>query len=138
MFDAFWQATGELPFDALTATCAECYRLSIETSLAPQHRVYRMQRSLDRTTCFVAYFFVFGADRRVATAAAHEMAREEPLWRALDVLLAVAQFWEMPAESDRGGLDGSTYTLEAWKSGCAHRVVRWSPNPIVSGASCLL
>lgn len=133
LFDAFWRATGEPAFDALTASCAECYRISIETSLAPQHRIYRMQRSAGEASRFVAHFFVFGANREEATAKTHEMTLEEPLWAALDALLAAAKFWDMPTENGRGGLDGSIYTLEAWKAGRRHTVVRWSPNPIFSG-----
>lgn len=137
LFDAFWRATGEPPFDALTASCAECYRLSIETSLAPQHRVYRMQRSPGEVSRFVAHFFVFGASRDEATAETHQIALEEPLWGAFDAILAAARCWDMPMENGRGGLDGSTYRLEAWKAGRRHRVVRWSPNPIFSGGELL-
>jgi hypothetical protein len=133
LFDAFWRATGEPAFDALTASSAECYRLSIETSLAPQHRVYRMQRSAGEVSRFVAHFFVFGASRDEATARTHEITLEEPLRSAFDALLAAARFWDMPTEDGRCGLDGSTYSLEAWKAGRRHKLVRWSPNPIFSG-----
>jgi hypothetical protein len=124
---------GEPAFDALTASCAECYRLSIETSLAPQHRVYRMQRSADEVPRFVAHFFVFGASRNEAVAKTHEISLEDPLWSAFDSLLGAARFWDLPTAEERCGLDGSTYTLEAWKAGRRHKVVRWSPNPIFSG-----
>jgi hypothetical protein len=133
LFDAFWRATGELAFDALTASYAECYRLSVQTSLAPQHRVFRMQRSPGEVPRFVAHFFVFGASRDEATAKTHEITLEEHLWSALDALLAAARFWDMPTESGHCGLDGSTYALEAWKAGRRHKVVRWSPSPIFSG-----
>jgi hypothetical protein len=137
LFDAFWQATGEPAFDVLTASCAECYRLSIQTSLAPQHRVYRMQRSADEVSRFVAHFFIFGASRDEATARTHEMTLEEPLWTALDALLTAARFWDIPTENGRCGLDGSTYALEAWKAGRKHKVVRWSPTPIFSGGELI-
>jgi hypothetical protein len=137
LFDAFWRATGEPAFDALAASCTECYRLSIETSLAPQHRVYRMQRSAGEVSRFVAHFFIFGASRDEAAARTHEMTLEEPMWSAFDALLAAARFWDMPTENRRCGLDGSTYTLEAWKAGRRHKVVRWSPNPIFSGGELI-
>jgi hypothetical protein len=137
LFDAFWRATGEPAFDALIASCAECYRLSIETSLVPQHRVYRMQRSAGEVSRFVAHFFVFGASRDEATAKTHEIALEDPLWSAFDALLAAARFWDMPTDNGRCGLDGSTYRLEAWNVDRRHRVVRWSPNPIFSGGELL-
>src|SRR5262249_39743476 len=86
---------------------------------------------------FVAHFFVFGASRDEATARTHEMTLEEPLWSAFDALLAAARFWDMPTENRRCGLDGSTYTLEAWKAGRRHKVVRWSPNPIFSGGELI-
>jgi len=137
LFDAFWRATGEPAFGALTAFCAECFRLSIETSRAPQHRVYRMQRSAGEVFRFVAHFFVFGASQDEAKARTHEMMLEEPLWGAFDALLAAARFWDTPTERGRCGLDGSTYTLEAWKAGRRHKVVRWSPNPIFSGGELI-
>src|SRR5262249_39071144 len=137
LFDAFWRATGEPAFDALAASCAECYRLSIETSRAPQHRVYRMQRSTGEVPPFVPHFFIFGGSQDVAAARTHEITLEGPLWDAFDALLAAARFWDMPTENGRCGLDGSTYTLEAWKAGRRHKVVRWSPNPIFSGGELL-
>jgi hypothetical protein len=133
LFDAFWRATGEPAFDALTASCVECYRLSIETSRAPEHRVYRMQRAVGEVSRFVAHFFVFGSSRDEATSKTHEMTLEEPLWTAFEALLTAARLWDLPRENGRGGLDGSTYRLEAWKAGRSHQVVRWSPNPIISG-----
>jgi hypothetical protein len=133
LFEEFWQATGERPFDALTPSSTERYRLSIETSLAPLHRVYRIQKSPIDWSRFVAHFFVFGANRNEATARTHEISLEPPLWHAFDTLLATARFWELPTRSEYCGLDGSTYTLEGWKAGHAHKVVRWSPNPIWSG-----
>lgn len=133
LFDAFWRATQELRFDELAASCVECYRLSIETSLSPQHRIYRMQRSPDEPSRFVAHFFEFGATPDEAAAKTHEITLEEPLWKAFDALLTAARFWEMPMENGCCGFDGSTYTLEAWKAGRRHRVGRWSPNPIFSG-----
>ncbi len=133
LFDAFWRATDEPQFDALTAYCDECYRLSVETSLSPQHRVYRMQRSPSDVSRFVAHFFVFGATRDEARAKKHEITLEEPLWGALHALLAASRFWEMSTENERRGLDGSMYTMEAWKAGRSHKVMRWSPNPIFSG-----
>jgi hypothetical protein len=133
LFDAFWYSTQEPRFDELAASYVECYRLSIETSLSPQHRIYRMQRSPGEVSRFVVHFFVFGATRDEAAAKTHEITLEEPLWEAFDALLAAAQFWEMPTENGRCGLDGSRYTLEAWKAGRRHRVARWSPNPIFSG-----
>jgi hypothetical protein len=137
LFNEFWQATGEPPFDALTATCAECYRLSIETALAPQHRIYRLQRLQAGAPFLLAHFFDFGQDRNEATAQTHEITLEEPLWRALDVLLTAARFWELSEDNGRGGLDGATFTLEAWKAGRSHKVVRWSPNPVFSGGELL-
>src|SRR5262249_44693952 len=116
LFDAFWRATGEPAFDALAASCAECYRLSIETSLAPQHRVYRMQRSAGEVSRFVAHFFVFGASRDEATARTHEMKLEEPLWSAFDALLAAARFWDLPAENGRCAFHSSPYSLYASKT----------------------
>src|SRR4051812_1708149 len=103
MFEAFWQATGEPPFGALTAACAECYRLRIETSLAPRHRVYRMQRPLVGLPTFVAHFFG-GKEQNRAAVQTHEITIEESLWHALDVLLVVALFWELPEEIGRCGL----------------------------------
>jgi hypothetical protein len=133
LFEEFWRATGEPDFDALTASCAECYRLSIETSLAPMHRIYRIQRAAGDGSRFVAHFFVFGASREEATAKTHEMRPEAALWAALHALLAAARFWDLPSEGGIRGLDDSTYTLDAWDAGRRHRVVRWSPNPIFSG-----
>jgi hypothetical protein len=135
LFDAFWQATGELPFEALTGACAECYRLSIRTSLRREHKVVRMQQpppGSQEVPRLVVHFFVFGPDRNSASAATNEIALEEAHWHALDALLAVANFWEMSEEA-RGGLDGSMYTLEAWKDGRTHKVSRWSPNAVVPG-----
>jgi hypothetical protein len=135
LFEAFWQATAEPPFEALTRSSAECYRLSIRTSLRPEHKVVRMQRppaGAQEVSRLVAHFFVFGSDRNSASAATHEIALEEAHWRAMDALLAVASFWEL-GENSRGGLDGSTYTLEAWKDGRTHRVERWTPNAITPG-----
>ncbi len=97
LFDAFWRATGEQPFEALTRCCPECYRLSVRTSLRPEHKVIRMQRSqvgsqdLSRLT---AHFFVFGSDRNSASSATSEIALEEAHWRAMDALLADARLWE--------------------------------------------
>src|SRR4051812_16122036 len=117
LFDAFWRATGETPLEALTRACAECYRLSIRTSLRPEHKVIRMQRppgGSQEVSGLVAHFFVFGPDRNSASVATNEIGLEEVHWRAMDALLAVAGFWEM-SEHARGGLDGSMYTLEGWK-----------------------
>jgi hypothetical protein len=133
MFEAFWQATGEPPFADLTSACEECYRLTVQTSLSPEHRVYRMQRTSAGAGSFQAHFFVWGPGLKEASARTHEMVLDEPLWRALEVLLAVGRFWELPEVSSQFGLDGSTFTLEGWKAGRSHRVVRWSPNPIFSG-----
>jgi hypothetical protein len=133
VFDAFWRATGEPPFDALTASRVECYRLSIETSLTPQHRVYRMQRCPPEAPRFVAHYFVFGRGRDEATARTYEVALEGSLWQALHAQLAAGRFWELPEENKRCGLDGATYSLEGWWEGRRHKVVRWSPNPSFSG-----
>ena len=116
-FEAFWRATEEPSFAALSASCTEFYRLSIETSLAPQHRVYRLQKSAGEPLQFVAHFFVFGANREEAAAKTHQIILNETLWEAFDVLLLAADFWQLPAESGSCGFDGSTYTLEAWKAG---------------------
>jgi hypothetical protein len=135
LFDAFWQATGEPPFEAHTRSCEECYRLSIRTSLRPEHKVIFMKRppaGAQEVSRLVAHFFVFGSNRESASAATHEIALEEAHWHALDALLTVARFWEL-RENPRGGLDGSRYTLEAWKDGRAHQVERWSPNAMVPG-----
>jgi hypothetical protein len=134
LFDGFWHATGEPSFDVLTRASAECYRLSIRTSLRPEHKVIRMQRApaeSKEVSRLVAHFFLFRSDRSASTAT-NEIALEEAHWRAMDALLAVAGFWEM-GENPRGGLDGSRYTLEAWKDGRAHQVSRWSPNAVVPG-----
>jgi hypothetical protein len=96
-----------------------------------------MQRAPREGSRFVAHFFVFGASRDEATARTHEIRVEEPLWGALHSVLTAARFWELPRENNRGGLDGSTYTLEAWDAGRAHEVVRSSPNPIISGGELL-
>jgi hypothetical protein len=135
MFDAFWQATGEPPFDTLTASCEECYRLSVRTSLAPEYQVIRMQRpqaGSQEVSRLVAHFFVFAPGRQSATARTNEIALEEEHWRAMNALLTVAKFWEL-GENPRGGLDGAEYTLEAWKDGRVHTVSRWSPNAVVPG-----
>jgi hypothetical protein len=135
LFDGFWQATGEPPFEALTPTCAECYRLSIQTSLRPEHKVIRMQRppvESQEMSRLVAHFFVFGSDRNSASRVTNEIALEKAHWHAMDALLGVAGFWEL-GENSRGGLDGSRYTLEAWKAGRTHQVSRWSPNAVVPG-----
>ena len=87
MFDVFWQATGERSFDAVAATCAECYRLAIQTSLTPRQRAYRIQRPLAGPPGFVAHFFV-GADRGEAAVKTHAITLEEPLWSAFEALLA--------------------------------------------------
>jgi hypothetical protein len=136
MFEAFWQATGEPLFDALTAACAECYRLRIETSLAPRHRVFRIQRPLVGPPSFVAHFFG-GMEQNRAAVQTHEITTEEPLWHALDVLLVVARFWELPEDNGRSGLDGAIYTLEGWKGRRSHKVIRWSPSPMFSGGELL-
>jgi hypothetical protein len=136
MFEAFWRATGERPFRVLTARCVEVYRLTIETSRA-DHRVYRVERSGAGVTTFVAHFFVCGPRPEEPSAATHEIALDEPLWRALEVLLAVGRFWELPEEDSRCGLDGAIFTLEGWKADRSHRVVRWSPSPIFSGGELL-
>jgi hypothetical protein len=135
LFEAFWQAIGEPPFEALTCTCTECYRLSIRTSLRPEHKVIRMQRppaGSQEVSRLVAHFFIFGSERDSASAATNAIALEEAHWHAMDALMAVARFWEL-GENTRGGLDGSRYTLEAWKDGRAHQVARWSPNAVVPG-----
>lgn len=135
MFDAFWQATGEPPFDALAASCAECYRLTVQTSLAAQHRVFRMQRpALDGAAGseFVAHFFQFGPGN-AASAWTHRIPLEGRHWSGLAALLGVAGFWELPERIERAGLDGATYTIEADRAGRRHRVVRWSPDPVGSG-----
>jgi hypothetical protein len=135
LFDAFWQATGEQPFEALTRSCQECYRLSIQNSLRPEHKVIRMQRpptGSQEVSRLVAHHFVFTSDRDSASAATHEIALDEAHWHAMDALLTVASFWELD-KNERGGLDGSTYTLEAWKDGRTHQVARWSPNAVVPG-----
>src|SRR5262245_38126194 len=104
LFEAFWRHTGEPAFDALTASSDDCYRLAVETSLAPQHRVYRMQRSAGEALRFVAHFFVFGANGEEATAKTHEITLEQSLWSAFDSLLAAAKFWDLPTDNGRGGL----------------------------------
>src|SRR5437016_5756804 len=98
MFDAFWGATGEPPFDALVAYCVECYRLSIETSLTPQHRVYRMQRGPFGESRFVAHYSKGGDQEKKAAVKTYEIALEEPLWDALHALLAAGRFWVLPPE----------------------------------------
>src|SRR3712207_8647640 len=79
-----------------------------------------MIRRPPRSTLF-PYTTLFRS-RDEATARTHEITLEEPLWSAFDALLAAARFWDMPTESGRCGLDGSTYTLEAWKAGRRHKV----------------
>jgi hypothetical protein len=137
MFEAFWRATGEPPFDILTAACAECYRLRIETSLRPDHSAYRLQRPLVGVPSLVAHFYT-GSARDRATVDTHRITVEEPLWGALAVLLEVARFWDLPEDNGRGGLDGATYTLEGWNAGRSHRVIRWSPDPVFSGGELLV
>lgn len=92
-----------------------------------------MQRSADGPLRFVAHYFAWGANRDEVIARTHEITLEEPLWAAFEVLLSAANFWELPAELGRSGLDGEPHTLEAWKAGRSHRLVRWSPSPIFSG-----
>jgi hypothetical protein len=128
LFDAFWQASGEPSFEALSPSCEEFYRLSIRTSLRPEHKIIRMQRPAS----LVAYFFTFGPDLKSASAVKYEISLEEAHWRAMDALLDVAEFWGM-GEDTSGGFDGATYTLEAWKRGRAHHVSRWSPSAIPGG-----
>jgi hypothetical protein len=137
LFDAFWYATAEPAFDTLTTSCAECYRLSVETALAPQHRVFRLQRSPGEAALFTAHFFMFGVNREEAAAKTHEMILDDPLWNGFHALLAAARFWDLPTEGGRRGLDGAIYTLEAWKEVRRHKVVRWSPNPIFSGGELM-
>lgn len=136
MFEAFWRATGERPFRELTSGCAECYRLTVETSGA-EHRVYRVERSGAAMATFVAHFFVWGPRHEEPSAATHQIELEQPLWEALEALLAAGQFWALPEEARRCGLDGSAFTLEGCKAGRSHRVVRWSPDPIFSGGELL-
>jgi hypothetical protein len=135
MFDAFWRATGESPFDTLTANYAECYRLTIRTSLSPQHQVVRMQRPRPASaedSRLIVHFFKFGPDRDSVSVATDEITLDEDHWHAMEALLAVARFWDM-TEDTRCGLDGSYYMLEAWKGSRSHTVTRWSPNAVVPG-----
>ena len=37
------------------------------------------------------------------------------------------QFWQLPAEEDRGGKDGAEWIVEAARAGSYHLVVRWTP-----------
>ena len=53
------------------------------------------------------------------------------------MLLAVGRFRELPEENSGFGLDGAAFILEGCKAGRSHRVVRWSPAPIVSGGELL-
>jgi hypothetical protein len=134
-FDDFWLATGEPPFDALIAGLAECYRLSVRSSLGANHRVFRMQRASAESAVgseLVAHYIQSGEGHTVE-AWTHRIPLEAQHWAGLAALLAVAGFWELPERIDRGGLDGETYTLEAFRGGRRLRVERWSPHPVASG-----
>jgi hypothetical protein len=134
-FEQFWLATGERPFDALVDASAECYRLSVRSSQRPDHRIVRLQRpSLESAAGseLVAHYFQFGADK-AASAWTHRIPLELRHWTGLAALFGVAEFWELPERIDRGGLDGATYTLEAFRDGRRHRIERWSPHSVASG-----
>jgi hypothetical protein len=134
-FEVFWVATGERPFDSLVAGLAECYRLSVRTSRGANHRVFRMQRPSAESAAgseLVAHYIQFGEGRTVS-AGTHRIPLEARHWTGLGALLAVAGFWELPERIDRGGLDGETYTLEAFRDGRRHRVERWTPMLVASG-----
>jgi len=138
-FEAFWLATGEQPFNATAVGLDECYRLSIRTSRGANHRVFRMQRpSLDSATGseLVAHFIQF-EEASAVSAWTHRIPLEAQHWSGLAALLAVAGFWELPERIDRGGLDGVTYTIEAFRTGRRHRIERWSPDPVASGGELL-
>jgi len=134
-FEAFWLATGEQPFEGIVAGSAECYRLSVRASRAANHRVIRMQRPEAGITAdaeLVAHFFQFGQGS-AALARTCRITLEPRHWAALGALLDVSTFWDLPEQISRGGLDGATYTLEAFQGGRRHRVERWSPDPVASG-----
>jgi hypothetical protein len=134
-FEAFWLATGEQSFDAAVAGLAECYRLSVRTSRGANHRVFRMQRpSLESASGseLAAHFIQLG-EASAVSAWTHRIPLEARHWSGLAALLAVAEFWELPERIDRGGLDGETYTLDAFRAGRRHRIERWSPDPVASG-----
>lgn len=135
MFETFWLACGEQPFDLAVAGLAECYRLSVRTSRGEGHRVFRMQRPSPESASgseLVAHFFRFGADN-AASAWTHRIPLEASHWSGLAALLEVAGLWELPERIERGGFDGATYAIEAFRAGRRHRVDRWSPDPVGSG-----
>src|SRR5262245_24379721 len=116
-FEAFWRATGEQPFDAAVAGLAECYRLSVRTARGENHRIFRMQRPSSESAAgseFVAHYFQSGAGA-TASAWTHRIPMEARHWSGLAALLGVAGVWELPERIDRGGLDGATYTIEAFR-----------------------
>lgn len=134
-FPNFWQLTGEEPFGSLAESFTECYRLTINASLGHDYRVIRLQRPVANTAVgseLVAHFGMFDGKGKVS-ADTFQIALAEDHWQGLRALLAVAGFWQLPARSDRAGLDGATYTLEASEPGRRHTVERWSPNCVVSG-----
>ncbi len=136
MFEAFWRATGERPFSDIRAGCAEGYRLTVKSSRA-NHRVYRVGRPGPGLATFVAHFFVVGPRPDEPNATTHEFPLDERLWGALEMLLTVGRFWDLPEENTLCGLDGEKLNLEGWKMDRSHRVVRWSPHPITSGGELL-
>jgi hypothetical protein len=141
LFDAFWQATAEAPFEVLTASSVECYRLIDRHAHGSEHHVYRMQRPLRESaegSQFVYHYFVWTENEK-PSAWTTCMSLEQALWNAMEVLLNTACFWELPDE-DRGARfvhGGATYTLEAWKAGRSHTVTRRSPCPLISGGELL-
>jgi hypothetical protein len=49
-------------------------------------------------------------------------------WAAFERQLAAADFWNLPEQHDRIGLDGETWTIEGRRGPRTHRSSCWSPH----------
>jgi hypothetical protein len=132
LFVEFRQATGESTFDVLCVDGSECYRLSVEAARGVEHYVYRLQKLTNDEIWFVGHRFVHGSSGEEVGAITYRFEPGRPLWDALQTLLEVSRFWELPEKNEYLVLDGCECTLEAWKEGRKHVVERAAPDPFIS------
>ena len=121
-FKNFFIAAGEAELPALTDPSAERYRLCVDDSFC-QHQIIRIERNERLGLSLVSH----AADPSNCLAGETvEMPLRDSHWECLQALLKYADYWQTE-EGFAGvrGFDGAITTLEGWRAGRQHRVVRW-------------
>ncbi|MBA2340923.1 MAG: hypothetical protein H0V88_11045 [Pyrinomonadaceae bacterium] len=123
----FYSAMMESPLSCLDED-TEAYRFLFLPSFEPPASV-RIWREGDQKYIEVKQLSSVGLPQYGAKDLKVNVTRSitEQEWDRFQELLRKTNFWSMPTEDGRIGLDGASFLLEGYKSGQHHVVNRWLP-----------